>query len=63
MTMATLYMETECWEFPGSPVRTWHSHCWGPGFNPPGQATKILQAAQAQLKKTTDNQKHKIKES
>ena len=41
----------EWWEFPGSPVvRTPHSHCWGPKFNP-GWGTKIIQAAQCDLKK------------
>ena len=35
-------------EFPGGPgVRTWHFHCWGPGF----EGTRILQAQQYGQKK------------
>ena len=38
-------------EFPGGPVvRTWCSHCWGPG-SIPGLGTKIPQASQCGQKK------------
>ena len=39
------------WKFPGNPVvRTWRSHCWGPG-SIPGQGTKIPQTVQWGQKK------------
>ena len=38
------------WEFPGNPVvRTWRSHCWGPG-SIPGRGTKIPQTVRWGLK-------------
>ena len=38
------FLEMHVREFPGSPVvRTLHSHCWGPRFNP-YQGTKISEA-------------------
>ena len=43
-TLYLIYFKMVYREFPGGPVvRTWHSHCQGPG-SIPGQGTKILQA-------------------